>query len=159
MSTESKSRIEIKQIALKNLIPTQGKLKERSAQEKRKITASLAENEMLYPLYAAEIDGKYQLIDGHFRREVLTEKYGEDHEMPVVVFHDMTLEEAKKQCLVLSATYGGFTNISEWLKMELPALDHKVLENLNMPLPNLDVDANVTRRLEQTLNKCPICGQ
>jgi len=156
MSNTVKST-EIKTIALKDLVPTQGNLKDRSSQEKRKITASLAENELMYPLYVAEVAGVYQLIDGHFRREVLMDQHGEDYEMPVVVFYGMTLEEAKKQCLILSATYGNFTNVSEWLKMELPDLSAEVVANLNISLPNLNVD--VTRRLNQCLDKCPICGQ
>ena len=149
--------VEIQKIALKYLKPTQGNLKKRSSMEKRRILASLEENELMYPLYVALIDQRYHIIDGHFRKEVLAGKYGEDYEMPVVVFTGMTLEEAKEQCLVLSAQYGVMSNVVEWLKLELPNLDSNVMVNLNMPLPKLDVDP--TKRIEGVMNKCPICGQ
>ena len=149
--------ITIKNIKLGDLIPTQGNLKERTRQDEKKILNSLAENEQMYPLYAAEIDGKYQLIDGHFRRDVLIKTKGKDYEMPVAVFSGMTFEEAKEQCLVLSATYGSIGDLATWLNMELPNLDKEVVRNLNMPLPDLNID--VTSRLENISTKCPICGQ
>ncbi len=149
--------IEIKEVRLGDLHPTQGELKKRSSTDEKRILESLESNEQMYPLYAAEIDGVYQLIDGHFRTEVLMKKKGSDYRMPVVVFVGMTLEDAKKQCLVLSATYGSLGDLAEWLKMELPDFDENVLKQLNMPLPNLDVD--LSAKLSQTLNRCPICGQ
>ena len=152
-----KMKIEIKSLRLGDLRPTQGELKKRSSTDEKRILESLEENEQMYPLYAAEIEGVYQLIDGHFRTEVLIKKKGADYQMPVVVFSGMSLEDAKKQCLVLSATYGSLGDLAEWLKMELPNLDEGILKSLNMPLPNLDVD--ITAKLTQTLNKCPICGQ
>jgi hypothetical protein len=155
MSDYSPIRAEIKTLKLAELHATQNGLKQRSDIEVERIKTSLAENEVAYPLFVAEIDGKYQIIDGHLRWAVMQEQYGENYAVDAVVFHGMSLQEAKKQCLVLSARYGNITSLREWLETEIPDINVN-LDALNMSLPDIKEIAPIP--IHDT-DLCPYCGK
>ncbi len=60
--------IGIKELRLGDLQPTQGDLKKRSSTDAKRMPKSLESNEQMYMLYAAEIEGIYQLLT--FRNKI-----------------------------------------------------------------------------------------
>jgi len=113
----------VMRMKLSQLHPTQNGLKRRVKKDVENLTKSLQNNETQYPLFAAHIANAYQIIDGHFRHYVLKKLYGDGYEVDVVVFEGLTLEQAKKQCLVLSARYGKIADVVDWIKVELPTYE------------------------------------
>ena len=153
VSDDESATTYLKRVQLKELHSTQKGLKKRTKRDVENLTKSLINETTQYPLFVALVDGLYQIIDGHFRHHVLKEIYGDSHEIDVVVFEGLTLEQAKKQCLVLSARYGEMANIDEWAKTELPSF--------SIDLVALGFQKEVvekTKRVDEQ-ETCPACGK
>jgi len=138
---------------LKELQPTQAGLKKRTRTDIENIAQSLQNEKTQYPLFVAHVGIDYQIIDGHLRHYVLKKLYGEDHEVDVIVFEGLTYDQAKKQCLVLSARYGEIMDIEKWISVELPSCEID-LADLGFEKVGL---AKSQRVDEQEV--CPACGK
>ena len=150
-----KPKMYVKRMKLSQMHPTQNGLKKRTRKDVENLTKSLQANETQYPLFAALIGNAYQLIDGHFRHYVLKKLHGDDYEIDVIVFEGLTLEQAKKQCLVLSARYGKMLDVEEWIKVELPTYEIDLIslgfakETEQMRIGLSDEECGI----------CPACGK
>ncbi len=142
-------------LKLSQLHPTQNGLKKRTKNDVQNLTKSLQANETQYPLFAAKIGNVYQLIDGHFRHYVMKKLWGELFEVDVVIFEGLTLEQAKKQCLVLSARYGKMLDVEEWMKTELPSYEIDLIA-LGFAKEKEIVRTGVS---DDECGICPACGK
>ena len=148
-----KPTMTVKRLRLREMHPTQAGLKKRTRKDVENLTKSLTTGKCTYPLYVALIDGVYQIIDGHFRLHVLKQMHGESHEIEVIVFEGLTLEQAKKQCLVLSARYGEIVDLDVWIKTELPSFEIDLVA-----LGFQKITADKTQRVDEQ-EICPACGK
>ena len=151
--TVSPFKMYLRRIKLKDLRPTQAGLKKRTRKDVENLKKSLQDEKTEYPLFVALIGIDYQIIDGHFRHYVMTQMYGEDYEVTAIVFEGLTFEQAKKQCLVLSARYGEMMDVEEWCKCELPSFEIDLVS-----LGFMKETIEKTKRVDE-VEVCPACGK
>ena len=104
------------QLALDELIPFQGNLKQRSQADIDKLKESLQREGLIMPFAVWKNEGKYYILDGHGRHEALrqlamtidsgvqlTDKY------PCLIIHADTEDDARKALLQITSQYGKIT--------------------------------------------------
>jgi len=143
----------IKRLKLKELQPTQAGLKKRNRSAVENAAKSLQAEKIQYPLFVARIGIDYQIIDGHFRHFIWKQLYGDDYEITAIVFEGLTYDQAKKQCLVLSARYGTMENIEEWCKTELPSYE------IDLTALGFHKEGISKTQREEEVEICPACGK
>jgi hypothetical protein len=99
-------------LPIKELIPTQGDLKDLSEKNYNKLKSSIEKHGFNFPI-AVWVDTsgdkpKYYLIDGHQRKRVIEKEWG-NPEVPVIQIHAKDLQEAAEILTKITSQYGTIT--------------------------------------------------
>ena len=160
------------EIALEDLTPLQGELKELTDANFEKLKQSILRHGITFPFFIWQSEGENYILDGTQRDRVLTRMAEEGYEippLPCALIHAKDRKEAAEKILLISSQYTKMTNqsLEDFLAendLDLPELQ----DELELPSINLeyfrDADFQAVSAEEQgRLDKknpviCPECG-
>lgn len=101
-------------LKLTDMVPFQGNLKKRTAQDIKELTDSLVSEGLMMPFAIWKHDNKNYLLDGHGRKEALIKLAVDEpsmltEEWPVIYVNAETEEDARKALLQITSAYGKIT--------------------------------------------------
>jgi len=108
MNLEIKNPNDLPLLSIKELIPTQGELKDLTEANYNKLKLSFEKHGFIFPISIWQDGDKNYLIDGHQRQRVITKEYG-DVEVPVIKIPAKDIKEAAEILLKVTSQYGTIT--------------------------------------------------
>jgi DNA modification methylase len=108
MNLEVKNPNDLPLLSIKELIPTQGDLKDLTEANYDKLKKSFEKHGFIFPISIWQDGDKNYLIDGHQRQRVITKEYG-DVEVPVIKIPAKDIKEAAEILLKVTSQYGTIT--------------------------------------------------
>jgi len=108
MTLEVKNPNDLPLLSIKELIPTQGDLKDLTEANYDKLKKSFEKHGFIFPISIWQDGDKNYLIDGHQRQRVITKEYG-DVEVPVIRIPAKDIKEAAEILLKVTSQYGTIT--------------------------------------------------
>lgn len=101
-------------LKLTDMVPFQGNLKKRTAQDIKELTDSLVSEGLMMPFAIWKHDDKNYLLDGHGRKEALIKLAVDEpsmltEEWPVIYVNAETEDGARKALLQITSAYGKIT--------------------------------------------------
>jgi len=108
MTLEVKNPNDLPLLSIKELIPTQGDLKDLTEANYDKLKKSFEKHGFIFPISIWQDGDKNYLIDGHQRQRVITKEYG-DVEVPVIKIPAKDIKEAAEILLKVTSQYGTIT--------------------------------------------------
>lgn len=161
------------EIALEDLTPLQGELKELTDANSKKLKQSILKHGITFPFFVWQSEGKNYVIDGHQRDRVLRKMADEGYEIPALptaLISAKNRQDAARKILLINSQYGKMTeeSLDEFLaendlsfleladELELPAIDERYFAD-----PNSFSAAGEDEqgRLDQKAPiECPACG-
>ena len=95
-------------LSIKDLIPTQGELKDLTEANYDKLKKSFEKHGFIFPISIWQDGDKNYLIDGHQRQRVIVKEYG-DAEVPIIKIPAKDIKEAAEILLKVTSQYGTIT--------------------------------------------------
>lgn len=108
MKLEIKNPNDLPTLSIKDLIPTQGDLKDLTEANYNKLKASFEKHGFIFPISIWQDGDKNYLIDGHQRQRVIVKEYG-DAEVPIIKIPAKDINEAAEILLKVTSQYGTIT--------------------------------------------------
>lgn len=108
MTLEVKNPNDLPTLSIKDLIPTQGDLKDLTEANYNKLKLSFEKHGFIFPISIWQDGNKNYLIDGHQRQRVIVKEYG-DAEVPVIKIPAKDINEAAEILLKVTSQYGTIT--------------------------------------------------
>jgi len=108
MNLEIKNPNDLPLLSIKELIPTQGELKDLTEANYNKLKLSFEKHGFIFPISIWQDGDKNYLIDGHQRQRVITKEYG-DVEVPIIKIPAKDIKEAAEILLKVTSQYGTIT--------------------------------------------------
>jgi DNA modification methylase len=108
MTLEVKNPNDLPTLSIKDLIPTQGDLKDLTEANYNKLKLSFEKHGFIFPISVWQDGDKNYLIDGHQRQRVITKEYG-DAEVPIIKIPAKDIKEAAEILLKVTSQYGTIT--------------------------------------------------
>lgn len=108
MKLNIKNPNDLPTVSIKELIPTQGELKDLTEANYNKLKLSLEKHGFIFPISIWQDGDKNYLIDGHQRQRVIVKEYG-DVEVPIIKIPAKDITEAAEILLKVTSQYGTIT--------------------------------------------------
>lgn len=108
MKLNIKNPNDLPTVSIKELIPTQGELKDLTEANYNKLKLSLEKHGFIFPISIWQNGDKNYLIDGHQRQRVIVKEYG-DVEVPIIKIPAKDITEAAEILLKVTSQYGTIT--------------------------------------------------
>ena len=154
------------EIALADLTPLQGELKELNDANFEKLKRSILKHGITFPFFVWQSEGTNYILDGTQRDRVLKRMSDEGYEippLPCALIQAKDRKEAAEKILLISSNYGKMTEelLDEFLTqndlsfleladgLELPAIDERYFRDPNeFTATNVDAQGRLDKKIQ-----------
>ena len=160
------------EIALEDLTPLQGELKELTDANSEKLKQSILRHGITFPFFIWQSEGENYILDGTQRDRVLKRMAEDGYEvppLPCALIHANNRKEAAEKILLISSQYGKMTNqsLEDFLaendldlpelqdELELPSIDLEYFRDADFQAVSAEEQGRLDKKNPVT---CPECG-